>query len=180
MGETKEMSFSQQVKTSINGDEYYTPENAVNMILPYVLRGGYKTIWMPFDKPESNFVKIFQKQGLSIIHGHIETGQDFFEYDRPQGEIVVSNPPFSKRDAIFEKLYQWDIPFALIINFNGLFDSKKRADIFRNHDVQILVPRGRMKFFHRDKGLLNSPNFQSVYVCNHLLTKQIVFDETTF
>ena len=36
------MSFSQQVKQSINGDEYYTPENAVNMILPYILRGGIK------------------------------------------------------------------------------------------------------------------------------------------
>ena len=32
--------FSIQIKRSINGDEYYTPENAVNMILPYVQRGG--------------------------------------------------------------------------------------------------------------------------------------------
>ncbi len=34
------MSFSQQVKQSINGDEYYTPQNAVDMIIPYILRGG--------------------------------------------------------------------------------------------------------------------------------------------
>ena len=32
--------FSQQVKQSINGDEYYTPQNAVDMIVPYVLMGG--------------------------------------------------------------------------------------------------------------------------------------------
>ena len=92
----------------------------------------------------------------------------------------MSNPPFSKRNAIFKKLYEWDMPFALIINFNGLFDSKQRADIFREHEVEMLIPRGRMKFFHRDRGFLNSPNFQSIYVCNHLLDKQIVFDETTF
>ena len=36
------MGFSQQVKTSINGDEYYTPQNAVDMILPYVIRGGIR------------------------------------------------------------------------------------------------------------------------------------------
>ena len=172
--------FSIQIKASINGDEYYTPENAVNMILPYIQRGGYKTIWCPFDKEESNFVKIFRSQGYSVTYGHIETGQDFFEYDRPQGDILVSNPPFSKRNAIFKKLYEWDMPFALIINFNGLFDSKQRADIFREHKVEMLIPRGRMKFFHRDRGFLNSPNFQSIYVCNHLLDKQIVFDETTF
>ena len=66
------------------------------------------------------------------------------------------------------------------MNFNGLFDSKKRADIFRNNSVEMLIPRGRMKFEHRDKGILNSPNFQSIYVCNHLLDSQIVFDDTTF
>ena len=32
--------FSTQIKQSINGDEYYTPENAVNMILPYIKKGG--------------------------------------------------------------------------------------------------------------------------------------------
>ena len=34
------MSFSEQIKTSINGDEYYTPQNAVDMIIPYIMRGG--------------------------------------------------------------------------------------------------------------------------------------------
>lgn len=34
------MGFTQQVKTSINGDEYYTRQDAVDMIVPYVVRGG--------------------------------------------------------------------------------------------------------------------------------------------
>lgn len=34
------MGFLQQVKTSINGDEYYTQQDAVDMIVPYVVRGG--------------------------------------------------------------------------------------------------------------------------------------------
>lgn len=33
-------NISQAVKISINGDEYYTPQNAVDMIIPYILRGG--------------------------------------------------------------------------------------------------------------------------------------------
>lgn len=174
------MGFSEQIKSSVNGDEYYTPQNAVDMILPYLARRGYQNIWCPFDKEESNFVKTLKSQGYNVAYGHIETGQDFFEFTEPQGDIIVSNPPFSKRDRIFEKLYEWDIPFALIMNFNGLFDSKKRADIFREHRVEMLIPRGRMKFIHKDKGQLNSPNFQSIYICNHLLENQIVFDNTTF
>lgn len=66
------------------------------------------------------------------------------------------------------------------MNFNGLFDSKKRSEIFRNHNVELLVPKGRMKFCHKELGLLKNPNFQSIYVCNKLLEKQIVFDDTTF
>lgn len=174
------MSFSQQVKKSINGDEYYTPQKATDMIIPYIVKKGYKIIWCPFDTADSKFVMTFKEKGFEVRYGHIDTGQDFFEYQKPQGDIIVSNPPFSKRDAIFRKIYEWDMPFALIMNFNGLFDSKKRADIFREHRVEMLVPRGRMKFYHRTKGLLKSPNFQSIYVCNRLLDEQIVFDETEF
>ena len=42
------MSFSQQVKQSINGDEYYTPQNAVDMIVPYILRGGVQNNMVSF------------------------------------------------------------------------------------------------------------------------------------
>lgn len=122
----------------------------------------------------------FQDKGLEVSYGHIRTGQDFFDYTEPQGEIVVSNPPFSKRDAIFQRLFEMNIPFALVMNFNGLFDSKKRARLFHQNGVEILIPYGRMKFINEDRGQLNSPNFQSVYVCNKLLNKQIVFDETNF
>ena len=57
--------YSIQIKQSINGDEYYTPENAVNMILPYIQKGGgkYKTIWCPFDKEYSAFVQVLTGGG---------------------------------------------------------------------------------------------------------------------
>lgn len=92
---------------------------------------GYKTVWCPFDKADSKFVMTFKEKGFDVNYGHIETGQDFFEYQEPQGDIVVSNPPFSKRDKIFQRLYEWDIPFALIINFNGLSKQEKGRHIQR-------------------------------------------------
>lgn len=174
------MSYSESIKNSVSGDEYYSPQNVVDMIVPYVLRGGYERIWCPFDKEESKFVQTFKGLGLEVVYGHIETGEDFFSYTQPQGDIVVSNPPFSKRDAIFKRLFLFDIAFALVMNFNGLFDSKSRARTFRDNNVEILIPYGRMKFTHKDRGELNSPNFQSVYVCNKLLDKQIVFSEDVF
>lgn len=53
--------FSERIKTSIGGDEYYSPQNVVDMIIPYIPKDV--TIWCPFDKRESNFVKTFVKGG---------------------------------------------------------------------------------------------------------------------
>ncbi|MFG6267028.1 hypothetical protein ACGUA3_02980 [Streptococcus pyogenes] len=170
------MGFSEQIKTS-KSDEYYTPRYAVNVILPYIKK--FKHIWCPFDKEHSEFVKALKDSGYEVTYGHIETGEDFFDYDEvPEGvDCVVSNPPFSKRDAIFNKLYELDIPFALIMNMNGLFDSKSRFQLFRKNNFELLIPKGRMKFFDEQMVSRNNPNFQSIYVCNGILDKQIEFTD---
>lgn len=168
------MNFSQQIKQS-NTDEWYTTEESVKLIIPSLYRGGYKRILCPFDKPESNFVKVLTEQGFEVTYGHIETGQDFFDIkDFSEFDAVVSNPPFSKRQAILEKLFNAGVPFAMILNFNGLFDSKARWRLFKDNQFELLIPLGRMYFFNEDC-VRNSPNFQSVYVCKDMLPKQICF-----
>ena len=168
------MNSSQQIKIS-KSDEYYTPRYAVEIILPYIEK--FNHIWCPFDKEHSEFVKALQERGKKVTFGHIETGQDFFSYDQaPEGvDCVVSNPPFSKRDAIFRRMYELDLPFALIMNNNGLFDSKSRFELFRNNNFELLIPKGRMRFFDETMEVKNSPNFQSIYVCNGILPKTIQF-----
>lgn len=120
---------------------------------------------------------MLQERGKKVTFGHIETGQDFFSYDQaPDGvECVISNPPFSKRQAIFEKLYNLGLPFGLIINMNGLFDSKARYELFKNNNFELLIPKGRMRFFDETMEVKNSPNFQSIYVCNGILPQTIEF-----
>ena len=58
-------------------DEYYTPAYAVEPIVKYIK--PHSTIWCPFDKSDSQFVKVFQQNGFNVIYGHIETGQDFLK-----------------------------------------------------------------------------------------------------
>ena len=170
------MNFSMQIKQS-NTDEWYTPTECVEIIVPYLKACGIKNVLCPFDKPESNFVRVLDREGFNVTFSHIETGTDFFEIDSLNNyDAVVSNPPFSKRQAILEKLFRADIPFALILNFNGLFDSRARWRLFKDNDFELLVPCGRMKFFNETcEG--NSPNFQSIYVCHNMLPQQIVFTE---
>lgn len=171
-----EQNFSQMIKKS-NTDEWYTPVECVKIIVPYLQVRGYRKILCPFDLPESNFVSVLQEAGFEVTASHLKTGVDFFDiYDFDKYDAVVSNPPFSKRQKIFEKLFGANIPFALIINFNGLFDSHSRWELFSKNSFELLIPKGRMHFFNEEcKG--NSPNFQSIYVCHEILDKQIVFTE---
>lgn len=145
------------------------------------IEGGYKKILCPFDKKESNFVKVLKENGFEVDYSHIDDGVDFFEIENlNKYDAIVSNPPFSKRDKIFQRLFEAGVPFALIMNMNGLFDSKARWNIFKENEFEILVPQGRMKFFNDNCSIdskLNSPNFQSIYICRGMGIKQIEFIE---
>lgn len=116
-----------------------------------------------------------------MTYSHIDNGVDFFDIDNLQDfDAVVSNPPFSIRDKIFHRLFESRIPFALIMNSNGLFDSKARWKLFKDNSFELLIPQGRMRFFNKDieeDSKLNHPNFQSIYVCHGILEKQIEFVE---
>lgn len=128
----------------------------------------------PFDKVESNFVKILKEQGFEVDFSHIDDGIDFFSLDLVGYDAIVSNPPFSKRQAIFEKLFAANVPFAMIMNFNGLFDSRRRWELFKENEFELLIPKGRMHFFN-EECVGNSPNFQSIYVCRGMAQNQIEF-----
>lgn len=56
-------------------DEFYTPLYAVLPIAKYLREGA--TIWCPFDKEESLFVRHFRDSGHTVIASHIENGVDF-------------------------------------------------------------------------------------------------------
>lgn len=102
---------------------------------------------------------------------------DFFQY-APSAEAydcIVSNPPFSCRDKVLERLFELRKPFAMLLNSSGLFDSRKRFSLFAENGIELLILRGRVKFTRRSDGKANSPMFQSWYLCHGMLPKQIVF-----
>lgn len=169
------MNFT-QLKKSANTDEWYTTRECVELIVPYLKNGGVHHVLCPFDKLDSNFVRVLDENGFDVAYSHIETGVDFFEIDNlADYDAVVSNPPFSIRQQILERLFNSGVPFAIILNFNGLFDSTARWNLFKDNEFELLVPRGRMSFFGSNY-VTSQPSHQSVYVCHGILPKQIVFD----
>ncbi|WP_137598192.1 hypothetical protein [Paucilactobacillus kaifaensis] len=153
-------------------DEWYTPVAAVEAIVPYIKQ--FKTIWCPFDKPDSNYVKVLKKNGFTVINTHIEMGGDFLAVEIPECDAIVSNPPYSIKDNILERLFKIDKPFAMLMNVAGLYDSKRRFELLERHPVSHLYIYPRIKFFNDDKkSSVSSPTYQSAYVCYRILENRI-------
>ena len=158
-------------------DEWYTPRHAVEIIVPYIPKGS--VIWCPFDKENSQYVKVL-RGGYSVLHSHIDNGQDFFNYEPSEPyDCIISNPPFSKRDDVLERLFKIGKPFGMFLNMNGMFDSKRRFAMLKEREIQLLVPNGRTKFTNETHNELETktPPFQCVYLCWKLLPKQICYEK---
>lgn len=85
-------------------DEFYTPEYAVAPIMKYIKKQG-ATIWCPFDTEKSLFVKMFREAGYNVIATHIQNGDDFFQIDVPRCDYIISNPPYSMKSKVFNRLF---------------------------------------------------------------------------
>lgn len=158
-------------------DEFYTPEYAIVPLIKYLKSGS--TIWCPFDTADSLFVKVLSREGFNVVNTHILGGDDFFTCDPPECDYIVSNPPYSLKGDVFEKLFGIGKPFAMLVGVVGLFESKKRFNMFKNNVFEVMYMDKRISYFKdygEQKPSLNPP-FSSVYLCSGVLPQQIVFEE---
>ena len=155
-------------------DEYNTPAYAVYPIIKRLRPDT--TVWCPFDREESRFVKVLSENGFEVVYGHIQTGQDFFEVDVPKCDYIISNPPYSRKGDIINRLYEIGIPFAMLINFQGIFDNRERFKLFMDHRVEMLWLSPRVNYVGKNGGKSCGVPFQSGYLCSGICEKQIEFE----
>lgn len=163
------MDSKQILYSKGNNDECYTPKYAVEPIIKYLPKD--KIIWCPFDTEESEFVKLLRKNGLNVVYSHIDSGQDFYNYEPERWDIIVSNPPFTNKRKIFERCLNFNKPFALLMSNTWLNDSAPKQ-LFKDKDLQLLMFEQRVQFNN-----LKKITFSSSYYCYNLLPKQIIMEK---
>lgn len=167
-------------KTDKASDEVYTPAYAVKPLLThldaYVNKPNY-TIWCPFDKDDSEYVKIFCQEGYKVIASHIDNGQNFFTYEPTEHyDFIISNPPFSIKDDIIKRLYELDKPYAMLLPIPTL-QGQKRFPYMK--DCQALIFDKRINYYtdpHK-KEIQKGVSFGSFYLCRNFLTHDLIFEE---
>jgi len=158
-------------KGFLKHDDYMTPKSAWEDIKEYIPKE--KIIWEAFygDGVSGTHLK---ELGFNTIHEPI----DFFENN--MGDVVVSNPPFSKIPNIIKRLKDLEKPFILIMPSSKI-NTQYFRKLFSNNEIQIIIPRKRIHFEKKVNGKTpdkwkNACNFDCFYYCYKMnLPRDIVW-----
>ncbi len=162
-------------KTFLKHDDYMTPKYAWENIQQYIPKD--KVIWEAFwgDGKSGEYLT---ELGFNVIHND----SDFFESD--EGDIIVSNPPFSKTKEILNRLKELDKPFITIMPCSKICTQYIRENFKDSDDpLQIIIPRKRIHFIKQINGEIpknwkNACNFDCFYYCYKInLPRDIIWLE---
>jgi len=157
-------------KNIFKHDDYMTPRSAWENIKHFIPKD--KVIWEAFyGDGESG--KILTELGFTTIHEPL----DFFETNL--GDIIISNPPFSKTKEVLQRLNIIDKPFILILPSAKITTSYFRE--WKDKGIQLIIPRKRIHFNKLVNGETpenwkNACNFDCFYYCYKMeLPKDIIW-----
>jgi len=143
-------------------DDYMTPKYAWENIRQYIPKD--KVIWEAFygDGKSGDYLKELE---FNVIHEEV----DFFENDL--GDMVVSNPPFSKTKEVLKRLKELQKPFILILPSSKINTQYVRS-LFKDEEdkLQIIIPIKRIQFDKLVNGEIDTNskkacNFDCFYYC---------------
>jgi len=138
-------------------DDYMTPKYAWENIIDYIPHD--KVIWEAFYGDGTSGT-ILKDLGFNTIHEPI----NFFDDSTiPEYDIIVSNPAFSIIKQVMQRLYELDKPFILILPSSKINTQYFR--IWKDKNIQIIIPRKRIQFIKNGNELQNSCNFDCFYYC---------------
>ena len=160
-------------KTFTKHDDYMTPKYAWENVQEYIPKD--KVIWEAFAG-NGNSSKYLQELGFDVICKE----EDFFESN--YGDIIVSNPPYSKKKEVFTRLKELDKPFMMICPCS-MITTQYIRNLFSEVDppLQIIIPRRRIHFMKLVDGKVpdnweNKCNFDCFYYCYKMhLPKDIIW-----
>ncbi len=154
-------------KSFIKHDDYMTPKYAWEDIQQYIPKD--KVIWEAFMGDGKSGEYLRELGCKEVIHND----NDFFESN--EGDILVSNPPFSLVKKIVPRLIELDKPFILLMPV-----SKIATQYFKDfkNKIQIMIPDKRINFIKNGNEKTSNCNFDCFYYCYKMnLPRDIIWLE---
>jgi hypothetical protein len=152
-----------------NDDQYNTTPEIWEMITHLIPKD--KILFEAFlkDNWSSKSAIILRDMGFNVVGNPTI---DFFG-ELPEYDIIVSNPPYSMKKKIFQRLAVLDKPFILILPISTI--SKQFVKVLERDKVQMIIPSKRMQF-ERAGVELSRCWFDTCFLCYKMnLERDITF-----
>ena len=148
----------------VASDEYETLPIDLGFLLRSFCCHACDVVWEPFVSSDGFAQRFIGEQGFRQPPAD---QQDFFERAAPPPgtTIVITNPPFSRKQEVLARLVAWNVPFVLllptiVLQRDFFIDLVRlQPDRFR-----VVLPTKTVRF-HRSGVLQQSPAFKSAYYC---------------
>lgn len=144
-------------------DDYFTSKEIWTSIQQFIPKD--KIIWEAFYNVKSKSPEYLKELGFNVISKPV----DFFENNL--GDIVVSNPPYSRllKKKILTRLKELNKPFILILPISTMAN-KYMSQLFKNDkELKIIIPNGRLQFtkLTKEGELKQTKNcaFNCIFIC---------------
>jgi hypothetical protein len=139
----------------LKDDEYMTPKSAWEQIAPFIPKD--KVIYEAFYGDGSSGEHL-RELGFKVIHEPI----DFF-LNTHLGDLIVSNPPFTKKKEVLETLLRIKKPFILLMPLATLATAYCRR-LFSSGGLLLIMPKKRIQFI-KEGTTTSKCNFESAFFC---------------
>ena len=120
-----------KLKIQMNGrsDEFYTPKIAIKSLLPFL-----KKEWIILENAwgKGHLAKHFEEEGFKVVK-------------EGECDIIITNPPYSKKEEWLKECYKRNKPFALLMPLTTL-EGKRRGELFRKYGIELIIPNKRINF----------------------------------
>ena len=123
-------------------DDFQTPPKALTPLLPYLPKD-----WVIWECAcgRGFLTKYLVERGYQVISSDILTGSDFLGQEVPAHyDCIVTNPPYTLKDAFLQRCYTLGKPFALLLPLTTL--EGKRQLWLQTFGVEILLLNKRVNF----------------------------------
>ena len=117
------MSLVQRINNvtgNFYSDEWYTDQQTVELCISLLNPKPQSVVLCPFDSDKSLFVKELKERGFVVLYGM----QNFLT-QQYHADYIMTNPPFSIKDAVIERIYEMGIPSLLLLPIDSLGGVKR-------------------------------------------------------
>lgn len=152
-------------------DEWYTPLEIVIKCFELLKVPYQSTVLCPFDTEHSQFVQWGQKANYRVLYGIRDYLETYYDHD-----YLITNPPFSIKDKIIEKILNEGKPSALVLPLDSI-GGKKRHRLWAQYGYpSIYVPAGRFKFIDSTPEKRDKVSFHSIIMLLNVGKSEIIWE----